>query len=67
MDSDRCFGSVRCNGHGRLQNGVLEDNLILPERRSLSSPAHRIYVHGVSTRSVDNLVKAMGASGVSKN
>ena len=25
------------------------------------------YVHGVSTRSVDDLVKAMGASGVSKS
>jgi putative transposase len=45
----------------------LEDNLTLPERRSLSSPAHGIYVHGVSTRSVDDLVKAMGASGVSKS
>ena len=25
------------------------------------------YVHGISTRSVDDLVKAMGASGISKS
>ena len=37
------------------------------ERRSLSSLAHGIYIQGISTRSVDDLVKAMGMSGISKS
>jgi transposase-like protein len=33
----------------------------------LAAVIQEAYVHGVSTRSVDDLVKAMGASGVSKS
>lgn len=31
------------------------------------SPMREAYVHGISTRSVDDLVKAMGAGGMSKS
>jgi len=33
----------------------------------LAAVIQEAYLHGVSTRSVDDLVKAMGASGVSKS
>jgi putative transposase len=35
--------------------------------KALTAVIQEAYVHGVSTRSVDDLVKAMGASGVSKS
>lgn len=35
--------------------------------KALAAVIQEAYVHGVSTRSVDDLVKAMGASGVSKS
>ena len=35
--------------------------------KALTAVIQEAYVHGVSTRSVDDLVKAMGATGVSKN
>ena len=37
------------------------------ERMALMSVIQEAYVHGVSTRSVDDLVKAMGAGGMSKS
>jgi len=40
----------------------------MPDRRkALTAVIQEAYVHGVSTRAVDDLVKAMGASGVSKS
>src|SRR5438105_3276347 len=35
--------------------------------KALTAVVQEAYVHGVSTRSVDNLVKAMGMSGISKS
>ena len=42
----------------------------LPRRtaeKALTAVIQEAYVHGISTRSVDDLVKAMGASGISKS
>jgi putative transposase len=36
-------------------------------REALTAVVQEAYVHGVSTRSVDDLVKAMGMSGISKS
>ncbi len=36
-------------------------------RRALAAVVQEAYVHGVSTRSVDDLVKAMGMTGISKS
>ena len=35
--------------------------------KALTAVIQEAYVHGISTRSVDDLVKAMGGSGVSKS
>ena len=35
--------------------------------KALTAVIQEAYIHGVSTRSVDDLVKAMGATGVSKS
>jgi transposase-like protein len=35
--------------------------------KALTAVIQEAYVHGVSTRSVDDLVKAMGMSGISKS
>ena len=35
--------------------------------KALAAVIQEAYVHGISTRSVDDLVKAMGAGGVSKS
>jgi putative transposase len=35
--------------------------------KALTAVVQEAYVHGVSTRSVDDLVRAMGATGVSKS
>lgn len=35
--------------------------------KALVAVIQEVYVHGVSTRSVDDLVKAMGADGMSKS
>src|SRR3712207_8801724 len=35
--------------------------------KALAAVIQEAYVHGISTRSVDDLVKAMGASGISKS
>lgn len=35
--------------------------------RALAAVIHEAYVQGISTRSVDELVKALGMSGVSKS
>ena len=42
------------------------DNSDILVRKALVAVIQEAYVHGVSTRSVDDLVKAMGAGGMSK-
>jgi transposase-like protein len=54
----------------RLRRGSYFPSFIEPRRtaeKALTAVIQEAYVHGVSTRSVDDLVKAMGASGVSKS
>ncbi len=54
----------------RLRKGSYLPSFVEPRRtaeRALTAVIQEAYVHGVSTRAVDDLVKAMGASGVSKS
>ena len=54
----------------RLRKGSYFPSFLEPRRtaeRALTAVIQEAYVHGVSTRAVDDLVKAMGASGVSKS
>src|ERR1700733_14960653 len=54
----------------RLRTGSYFPSFLEPRRtaeKALTAVIQEAYVHGVSTRSVDDLVKAMGASGVSKS
>jgi putative transposase len=54
----------------RLRKGNYFPSFLEPRRtaeKALTAVIQEAYVHGVSTRSVDDLVKAMGASGVSKS
>ena len=54
----------------RLRKGSYFPLFLEPRRtaeKALTAVIQEAYVHGVSTRSVDDLVKAMGASGVSKS
>jgi len=54
----------------KLRKGSYFPSFLEPRRtaeRALAAVIQEAYVHGVSTRSVDDLVKAMGASGVSKS
>lgn len=54
----------------KLRKGSYFPSFLEPRRtaeKALTAVIQEAYVHGVSTRSVDNLVKAMGASGVSKS
>jgi putative transposase len=54
----------------RLRKGSYFPSFLEPRRtaeKALTAVIQEAYVHGVSTRAVDNLVKAMGASGVSKS
>lgn len=67
----------------RTGDPVAEERVLLPELPGTAAHAREglgggdpsqmrafgreAYVHGVSTRSVDDLVKAMGAGGVSKS
>ena len=58
-------GGGRCRSFGELLPGFLE-----PRRtaeKALAAVIQEAYVQGVSTRSVDELVKAMGMSGISKS
>ena len=53
----------------KLRKGSYFPGFLEPRRlseRALAAVIQEAYVHGVSTRAVDDLVKAMGASGVSK-
>jgi transposase-like protein len=54
----------------RLRKGSYFPCFLEPRRtaeKALTAVIQEAYVHGVSTRAVDDLVKAMGASGVSKS
>lgn len=54
----------------RLRKGSYFPSFLEPRRtaeKALTAVIQEAYVHGVSTRSVDDLVKAMGASGISKS
>ena len=54
----------------RLRKGSYFPSFLEPRRtaeKALTAVIQEAYVHGVSTRAVDDLVKAMGASGVSKS
>ena len=54
----------------KLRKGSYFPSFLEPRRmaeKALTAVIQEAYVHGVSTRSVDDLVKAMGATGVSKS
>ena len=54
----------------RLRQGSYFPSFLEPRRlaeKALTAVIQEAYIHGVSTRSVDDLVKAMGGSGVSKS
>jgi putative transposase len=54
----------------KLRKGSYFPSFLEPRRtaeKALAAVIQEAYVHGISTRSVDNLVKAMGASGISKS
>ncbi len=54
----------------RLRKGSYFPSFLEPRRtaeRALTAVIQEAYVHGISTRSVDDLVRAMGASGASKS
>jgi len=54
----------------RLRKGSYFPSFLEPRRmaeKALTAVIQEAYVHGVSTRSVDDLVKAMGGTGVSKS
>ena len=54
----------------RLRKGSRFPTLLEPRRlaeKALTAVVQEAYVHGVSTRSVDDLVKAMGMTGISKS
>src|ERR1700679_1507130 len=54
----------------RLRKGSYFPSFLEPRRtaeKALTAGIQEAYVHGVSTRAVDKLVKAMGACGVSKS
>ncbi len=54
----------------RLQREPYFPSFLEPRRmaeKALTAVIQEAYVHGVSTRAVDDLVQAMGASGVSKS
>jgi len=54
----------------RLRKGSYFPSFLEPRRtaeKALTAVIQEAYVHGVSTRAVDDLVKAMGASGISKS
>src|SRR5918993_1035386 len=54
----------------RLRKGSYFPGFLEPRRmaeKALTAVIQEAYVHGVSTRSVDDLVKAMGMTGISKS
>src|SRR3954453_22665773 len=54
----------------KLRKGSYFPSFLEPRRmaeKALTAVIHETYVHGISTRSVDDLVKALGMSGISKS
>jgi putative transposase len=54
----------------RVRDGGFFPSLLEPRRRAeraLSAVVQEAYVHGISTRKVDELVKALGVTGISKS
>src|SRR3954470_19033129 len=54
----------------RLRRGSYFPSFLEPRRtaeKALTAVIQEAYIQGVSTRAVDNLVKAMGGSGISKS
>ena len=54
----------------KLRQGSYFPEFLEPRRtaeKALTAVIQEAYVHGISTRAVDDLVKAMGASGISKS
>jgi putative transposase len=54
----------------KLRKGSYFPGFLEPRRlaeKALTAVVQEAYVHGVSTRSVDDLVKAMGMTGISKS
>src|ERR1700739_3421155 len=54
----------------KLRKGSYFPGFLEPRRmaeKALTAVIQEAYVHGISTRSVDDLVKAMGMSGISKS
>jgi transposase-like protein len=54
----------------RVRDGGYFPSLLEPRRRAeraLAAVVQEAYVHGVSTRKVDELVKALGMGGISKS
>ncbi len=54
----------------RVRDGSYFPSLLEPRRRAeraLSAVVQEAYVHGISTRKVDELVKALGMTGISKS
>lgn len=54
----------------RVRDGSYYPSLLEPRRRAeeaLAAVVQEAYVHGVSTRKVDDLVKALGMTGISKS
>src|SRR5687768_14387874 len=54
----------------RLRTGSYFPGFLEPRRlaeKALTAVIQEAYIQGISTRSVDNLVKAMGMSGISKS
>jgi len=68
-NSDTRVGTVELKVP-RVRDGGYLPSLLEPRRRAeraLSAVVQEAYVHGVSTRKVDELVKALGMSGISKS
>lgn len=54
----------------KLRKGSYFPGFLEPRRmaeKALTAVIQEAYVHGISTRSVDDLVKALGMSGISKS
>src|ERR671921_509367 len=54
----------------KLRKGSYFPSFLEPRRtaeKALTAVIQEAYIHGISTRAVDDLVKAMGASGISKS
>ncbi len=63
-------GTVDVRAFPKLRTGSYFPSFLEPRRmaeKALTAVIQEAYIQGVSTRSVDDLVKAMGMSGISKS